>query len=100
MARAVRKTLHRLFPSTMGYGVLYPTPKIPGQPRPGYQMNLDRCPNPDDTDDAVFYTFLAHLDREKGLRKKRTKTKNDDNEAKKRKPTQVRIHNWPENNLK
>ena len=100
MARAVRKTLHRLFPSTMGYGVLYPAPKIPGQAKPAYQMNLDRCPNPDECDDCVFYTFLAHLDREKGKRKRRVKSNVDENPAKKRTPTQVRIHNWPKNNLK
>ena len=53
-------------------------------------MNLKRCPNPEDWQDAVYYTLLARLEIEK-MERNKTVTANVDNEndAKRRKPTRV-----------
>ena len=55
-------------------------------------MNLKRCPNPEDWQDAVYYTLLARLEIEKMERNKSvTANVDNENDAKRRKPTRVKF---------
>ena len=64
--RAIREVLDESFPTTLGFGKVFPSEKFTD----AYQMHRKRCPYPEPFQDCVFWTLLSRFDQEKACRKK------------------------------
>ena len=79
LIRALRETLHQMFPTKMGYGKLWdmnnvkedliPVPIscfwITESNLPAYQMCGKQCRKPEAFQDCIYFTLLARMQQEK-----------------------------------